>query len=77
MTSVSGHLLQHDFPSCYKNWTETSIKMLFDVNVQKNTIQGMEDVRATLIEEVRKSDVSFEEVSACREFIILRDHFLL
>ncbi|EJW86992.1 DNA topoisomerase [Wuchereria bancrofti] len=57
MTSVSGHLLQHDFPSSFKNWTETPIKVLFDVNVQKSTIPGMEDIRATLIEEIRKSDL--------------------
>ncbi|KAK6102024.1 DNA topoisomerase family protein [Brugia pahangi] len=57
MTSVSGHLLQHDFPSSFKNWTETPIKVLFDVNVQKSTIPGMEDVRATLIEEIQKSDL--------------------
>ncbi|MCP9257464.1 DNA topoisomerase [Dirofilaria immitis] len=28
MTSVSGHLLQHDFPAAFKNWTETPIKLL-------------------------------------------------
>uniref|UniRef100_A0A0R3RY48 DNA topoisomerase n=1 Tax=Elaeophora elaphi TaxID=1147741 RepID=A0A0R3RY48_9BILA len=57
MTSVSGHLLQHEFPPSFKNWVETPIKMLFDVNVQKNTIPGMEDVKATLVEEIRKSDL--------------------
>ncbi|EFO25086.1 DNA topoisomerase III [Loa loa] len=57
MTSVSGHLLQHSFPASFKNWTETPIKMLFDVNIQKSTIPGMEDVKATLVEEIRKSDL--------------------
>lgn len=59
MTSVSGHLLQHDFPPSYKNWNETPIKVLFDVPVLKNVIPGMEDIKATLVEEVRRSDVSF------------------
>lgn len=62
MTSVSGHLLQHEFPISFKNWSETPIKMLFDVNIQKNTIPGMEDVKATLVEEIRKSDASFKYV---------------
>uniref|UniRef100_A0A2K6WF35 DNA topoisomerase n=1 Tax=Onchocerca volvulus TaxID=6282 RepID=A0A2K6WF35_ONCVO len=57
MTSVSGHLLQHEFPASFKNWTETPIKVLFDVNIQKNIIPGMEDIRTTLIEEIRKSDL--------------------
>ncbi|CAG9533875.1 unnamed protein product [Cercopithifilaria johnstoni] len=57
MTSVSGHLLQHEFPAAFKNWIETPIKMLFDVNIQKNTIPGMEDIRTTLIAEVQKSDL--------------------
>ncbi|VDK72454.1 unnamed protein product [Gongylonema pulchrum] len=58
MTSVSGHLLQHDFPVSFKNWTETPIKVLFDAPVQKNVIPGMEDIKQTLIEEIRNSNVS-------------------
>ncbi|VDM97748.1 unnamed protein product [Thelazia callipaeda] len=57
MTSVSGHLLQHDFPPSFKNWTETPFKVLFDAPIQKNVIPGMEGVRTTLIEEVRHCDL--------------------
>ena len=61
LTSVSGHLLQHQFPSTHKNWVETPMTSLFDIPLQKGVIPGMGDIRSTLLEESRQCDVSFSD----------------
>uniref|UniRef100_A0A158R560 DNA topoisomerase n=1 Tax=Syphacia muris TaxID=451379 RepID=A0A158R560_9BILA len=57
LTSVAGHLLQHQFPQSHKNWISTPMKTLFDVPIQKSIIPGMEDIKRTLMEEIRNSDI--------------------
>lgn len=57
MTSVSGHLLQHQFPPTHKSWNDTPMGTLFEVPLQKGVIPGMEDIRDSLIEECRQCDL--------------------
>lgn len=56
---MSGHLLQYRFPDSHRSWQETPIHSLFDAPLYKDVIPGMEDIKRTLIEEVRDSDVTF------------------
>lgn len=53
MTSVSGHLLTHDFAGQYKNWRGCSPLALFDAPVIKFCPPDYENIKKTLEREVR------------------------
>uniref|UniRef100_A0AC34FQ20 DNA topoisomerase n=1 Tax=Panagrolaimus sp. ES5 TaxID=591445 RepID=A0AC34FQ20_9BILA len=57
MTSVSGHLLNLEFPPAYKQWRQESIRELFEAPVQRNINQNMQGIEQTLIEQSRSSQI--------------------
>ncbi|CAL8071286.1 unnamed protein product [Calicophoron daubneyi] len=63
MTSVSGHLLNYDFPPPYKSWHSCDPLILFDAPISKNVIKDGEPIKETLRREVR----------ACQKLIVWTD----
>ncbi|KAL1463594.1 hypothetical protein WDU94_015334 [Cyamophila willieti] len=57
MTSVSGHLLTHEFVGQYRSWHSCSPVDLFDAPVQQICPSNFENIKKTLEREVRSSDV--------------------
>ncbi|XP_014670296.1 PREDICTED: DNA topoisomerase 3-alpha-like [Priapulus caudatus] len=53
MTSVSGHLLNHEFTGEYRRWTGCPPVALFDAPLHKSCPQNYVDIKRTLEREVR------------------------
>lgn len=53
MTSVSGHLLNLEFLSSYRNWNNVDPQSLFDATVRKSCSENMAPIKRTLEREVR------------------------
>ncbi|XP_041777511.1 DNA topoisomerase 3-alpha [Anopheles merus] len=53
MTSVSGHLLTHEFLPSFRGWHSCSPEDLFDAPVRKNCPEQYEKIKKTLEREVR------------------------
>ncbi|TMW43413.1 hypothetical protein DOY81_011506 [Sarcophaga bullata] len=53
MTSVSGHLLNLEFLSSYRNWNNVDPQSLFDATVRKSCSENMTPIKRTLEREVR------------------------
>ncbi|XP_053654967.1 DNA topoisomerase 3-alpha isoform X2 [Cherax quadricarinatus] len=53
MTSVSGHLLSHEFTGNYRKWLGCNPLQLFDAPVVKGCIQNMDPIKRTLEKEAR------------------------
>ncbi|KAH8255587.1 hypothetical protein KR038_006834 [Drosophila bunnanda] len=53
MTSVSGHLMQLEFPLSYRNWRVVDPRSLFDAPVKKSVGADYEPIKRTLEREVR------------------------
>ncbi|KRX96365.1 DNA topoisomerase 3-alpha, partial [Trichinella pseudospiralis] len=80
-TSVSGHLLNLDFDSVYRNWQSVPIEELFTAPVRKCCSPDMQPVLRTLQKEVRMVDllviwtdcdregenIGFEVIGVCLE----------
>lgn len=79
-TSVSGHLLTHEFSSAYRNWQSCNPEQLFDAPVIKTCIERYVKIKQTLEREVRScqgliiwtdcdregENIGFEIISVCR-----------
>lgn len=52
-TSVSGHLLTHEFSRAYKNWTSCNPEVLFDAPVSKYCPERYVNIKKTLEREIR------------------------
>lgn len=63
MTSVSGHLLTHEFPAAYRSWEKTNPLDLFEAPVSKMCPEQGLKIKATLEREVR----------GCRALIVWTD----
>lgn len=63
MTSVSGHLLTHEFPAAFRGWEKCNPLDLFEAPVAKICPERSEKIKATLEREVR----------GCRALIIWTD----
>jgi DNA topoisomerase-3 len=57
VTSVSGHLMEHDFDGTYKSWESCDPFLLFDLPIVTKVTQDNKTVEKNLIEEARKSDM--------------------
>uniref|UniRef100_A0A0L8FQI7 DNA topoisomerase n=1 Tax=Octopus bimaculoides TaxID=37653 RepID=A0A0L8FQI7_OCTBM len=57
MTSVSGHLLGMEFIGLYKKWTMCNPVSLFEATIQKYCPPDFLNIKKTLEEEVRKSQI--------------------
>ncbi|XP_055682894.1 DNA topoisomerase 3-alpha [Lutzomyia longipalpis] len=80
MTSVSGHLLTHDFTGSYRSWKMCNPSQLFDAPVTKMCPEDSMKIRQTLEREVRYctaliiwtdcdregENIGFEIVEVCR-----------
>lgn len=80
MTSVSGHLLTHEFPAMYRGWTQCNPQVLFDAPVHKKCPENSAKIKATLEREVRNcqgliiwtdcdregENIGFEIIEVCR-----------
>ncbi|XP_017033829.1 DNA topoisomerase 3-alpha [Drosophila kikkawai] len=53
MTSVSGHLMQLEFPVSYRNWRIVDPRVLFDAPVKKSVGSDYQPIKRTLEREVR------------------------
>ncbi|XP_055594004.1 DNA topoisomerase 3-alpha [Uranotaenia lowii] len=53
MTSVSGHLLNHEFLPSFRGWHSCSPEQLFDAPVRKSCTENGEKIKKTLEREVR------------------------
>uniref|UniRef100_A0A8D8S258 DNA topoisomerase n=1 Tax=Cacopsylla melanoneura TaxID=428564 RepID=A0A8D8S258_9HEMI len=81
MTSVSGHLLTHEFVGHYRSWNSCSPVDLFDAPVQLICPSNYENIKKTLEREIRSCDVlviwtdcdregeniGFEIIKVCKE----------
>lgn len=81
MTSVSGHLLTHEFVGQFRSWTSCSPVELFDAPVQLICPTNYENIKKTLEREVRSCEVliiwtdcdregeniGFEIIKVCQE----------
>lgn len=56
-TSVSGHLLQHEFSTAYKGWKSCNPEQLFDAPVIKFCPENYVKIQKTLQREIRSCDV--------------------
>ncbi|KAF5282481.1 hypothetical protein FQR65_LT14290 [Abscondita terminalis] len=54
MTSVSGHLLNYEFVSIYRNWQSCNPMSLFDAPVVKHCAANYENIKKTLEREIRQ-----------------------
>ncbi|XP_077591384.1 DNA topoisomerase 3-alpha [Stigmatopora nigra] len=80
MTSVSGHLLCHEFNASYKNWQSCNPVQLFDAEIHKYCPDGMIQIKRTLEKEVRQcqaliiwtdcdregENIGFEIIDVCK-----------
>ncbi|XP_075151301.1 topoisomerase 3-alpha isoform X2 [Haematobia irritans] len=80
MTSVSGHLLQLEFLSSYRNWQNVNPESLFDAPVRKACAEQFQPIKKTLEREVRSchgliiwtdcdregENIGFEIIDVCR-----------
>lgn len=80
MTSVSGHLLNYEFPSAYRKWTSCLPVQLFDCPISKSCMPDFEPIKKTLEREVRSAskliiwtdcdregeNIGFEIIEVCR-----------
>ena len=80
MTSVSGHLLNLEFLSSYRNWNNVDPQSLFDATVRKSCSENMAPIKRTLEREVRScqgliiqtdcdregENIGFEIIDVCR-----------
>uniref|UniRef100_A0A0K0CVM8 DNA topoisomerase n=1 Tax=Angiostrongylus cantonensis TaxID=6313 RepID=A0A0K0CVM8_ANGCA len=57
VTSVCGHLMEHDFPPDMKNWNLVPVRSLFDAPIYSSIPEKMKDIATTLTEESAKCDV--------------------
>ncbi|XP_060521487.1 DNA topoisomerase 3-alpha [Cylas formicarius] len=53
MTSVSGHLLNYEFPASHRNWQSCNPLVLFDAPVVKTCTGNYENIKKTLEREIR------------------------
>lgn len=79
-TSVSGHLLTHDFSSAFKNWRTCSPEQLFEAPVIKTCPKDFEKIKSTLEREIRScntlvlwtdcdregENIGYEIIDVCR-----------
>ncbi|XP_059616595.1 DNA topoisomerase 3-alpha [Phlebotomus argentipes] len=80
MTSVSGHLMTHEFSAAYRNWRNCNPSQLFDAPVSKICPEDSMKIRQTLEREVRGAaaliiwtdcdregeNIGFEIIEVCR-----------
>lgn len=52
-TSVSGHLLQHEFTAAFRNWQSCNPEQLFDAPVIKMCPENYQKIQKTLEREIR------------------------
>jgi DNA topoisomerase-3 len=81
VTSVSGHLIEFDFPPEYAQWHRWEPEVLFDVPIQRIIPEENRPIAETLKREARKckwlilwldcdregENISFEVIDVCRE----------
>lgn len=79
-TSVSGHLLNHEFSGAYRNWQSCNPEQLFDAPVSKVCLENYEKIKRTLEREIRScngliiwtdcdregENIGFEIIDVCR-----------
>lgn len=80
MTSVSGHMLTHEFVQTYRNWRGCSPEQLFDAQVVKTCPENYVKIKETLEREVRScqaliiwtdcdregENIGFEIIDVCK-----------
>ncbi|XP_029713941.2 DNA topoisomerase 3-alpha [Aedes albopictus] len=80
MTSVSGHLLNHEFLPSFRGWHSCNPEQLFDAPVRKSCTENMDKIKKTLEREVRHcqtlviwtdcdregENIGFEIIEVCR-----------
>ena len=54
MTSASGHMMSHAFPSNYKRWDSITPLSLFGATLNKVVTENAEKIKKTLEREIRK-----------------------
>ena len=57
VTSVTGHLIEHDFEETYSNWRSCDPFLLFDAPVVAKVKKGSETIARNLREEAKKAQV--------------------
>lgn len=57
VTSVTGHLLDHDFESAYSNWQSCDPFILFDAPILAKVKKGSETIARNLTQEARRVQV--------------------
>ncbi|THD20861.1 DNA topoisomerase [Fasciola hepatica] len=81
MTSVSGHLLNYDFPQMYRSWHASDPLILFDAPVVKSVGKDGEKIKETIQREARAcqkliiwtdcdregENIGFEVINVCQE----------
>ena len=81
MTSVSGHLLALEFLPQYKGWNSCQPIELFSARVEKYCPENYQDIKKTLLREIRTCDkliiwtdcdregenIGYEIIDVCRE----------
>uniref|UniRef100_A0A8D0UD88 DNA topoisomerase n=1 Tax=Sus scrofa TaxID=9823 RepID=A0A8D0UD88_PIG len=80
MTSVSGHLLAHDFQMQFRKWQSCNPLVLFEADIEKYCPENFVDIKKTLEREVRQcqalviwtdcdregENIGFEIIRVCR-----------
>uniref|UniRef100_A0A480TIA2 DNA topoisomerase n=1 Tax=Sus scrofa TaxID=9823 RepID=A0A480TIA2_PIG len=80
MTSVSGHLLAHDFQMQFRKWQSCNPLVLFEADIEKYCPENFVDIKKTLEREVRQcqalviwtdcdregENIGFEIIHVCR-----------
>jgi DNA topoisomerase III len=56
VTSVSGHLMEHDFDGTYRSWDSCDPFVLFEAPIVSRIPQDYRTVEKNLIDEARRSD---------------------
>eukprot|EP01134_Creolimax_fragrantissima_P003790 CFRG3790T1 len=56
MTSVSGHMMEHEFPPAYKGWKSCSPAQLFNAPISRSVKKEMTNIEKTLVREAKKAD---------------------
>eukprot|EP00002_Diphylleia_rotans_P017927 TRINITY_DN3478_c0_g1_i14.p1 TRINITY_DN3478_c0_g1~~TRINITY_DN3478_c0_g1_i14.p1 ORF type:complete len:725 (+),score=106.47 TRINITY_DN3478_c0_g1_i14:45-2219(+) len=80
VTSVSGHLMEIDFPETFRNWSSTDPSSLFTAPIEKRVPQDKEPIQKTLLAEARTAqwlilwldcdregeNIAFEVIEVCK-----------
>jgi DNA topoisomerase-3 len=56
-TSVSGHMMNFEFPLQYRNWTAVAPAQLFTAPVERKVMEQMRPIEQTLLDESRLADM--------------------